>query len=155
MKTLIIYTTTSGNTQAVAEAIADALRGRGPAELITADDIPTELPDADLVFVGGPTEGHGMTRPMSRMLERVRSECWDGRLVAAFDTRLSWPRILSGSAAVDIVKRLAPAGARPVVDAESFIVNMKPQLEPGERERAASWALDVADAAEARLPVLA
>ncbi|HSK92921.1 MAG TPA: flavodoxin domain-containing protein [Candidatus Angelobacter sp.] len=154
MHTLVVYASTSGNTRRVAEAMAEALSSRGPVELLMADGLTAELPPADVVFIGGPTEGHAMTRPMSRLLERVPAETWRGRAVAAFDTRLRWPRFLSGSAAVDIAERLEAAGALLVAEPESFMVSMKPMLEPGERERAGTWALGVAEAAQrAEAPV--
>jgi flavodoxin len=149
MQSLVIYTTTSGNTRSIAEAIAEALSARGPTDLVSVDSAPADLAAADLVVVGGPTEGHGLTPPMTRFLDRVPDESWTGRAVATFDTRLRWPRLLSGSAAADIAKRLDAAGIRPIVPPESFIVTMKPELEPGERERAAQWAGEVARAVDA------
>jgi flavodoxin len=150
MHSLVVYASTSGNTRAIAEAMAEALSGRGPVDLRRADDLAATVPDADLVLIGGPTEGHGMTPPMKRLLDRLPASSWDGRSVATFDTRLRWPRFLSGSAAADISARLTDAGARPVAEPESFLVSMKPALEPGERERAAAWAIAMADAAMAQ-----
>ena len=148
MKSLVIYATTSGNTQAIAEAIGDALRPRGAVELMTADQAPSVLPEADLVFIGGPTERHTMTDPMVRFLDRVEPEPLRRTATAVFDTRLRWPRLLSGSAAVEIAKRLRAAGAPVATRPESFIVSMKPDLEPGELARAAAWATSVADGVE-------
>src|SRR6266542_186299 len=102
MKSLVIYASTSGNTQRIAETIADALRRRGGVELMSADDAPTVLPAADLVLIGGPTERHTMTEPMVRFLDRLAPESCQGIAMAAFDTRLRWPRLLSGSAADEI-----------------------------------------------------
>lgn len=147
MHSLVVYASTSGNTRFIAEAMAEALSARGPVDLHMADDIADRLAASDLVLVGGPTEGHAMTRPMARMLDRLPAEAWRGRVVAAFDTRLRWPALLSGSAAIDIAARVTEAGARLVAAPESFMVSMKPALEPGERERAAAWALEMADAA--------
>jgi hypothetical protein len=86
---------------------------------------------------------------MKRLLDRLPASAWDGRAVATFDTRLRWPRFLSGSAAADISLRLSAAGARLLAEPESFLVSMKPALEPGESERAAAWAIAMADAAMA------
>ena len=148
MKTLVIYASTSGNTQGIAQTIADALRHRGGVELISVDDAPTVLPAADLIVLGGPTERHTLTESMARFLDRLAPESFQGVALAAFDTRLRWPRLLSGSAADEIAKRLRAAGARLVARPESFIVSMKPELEPGEIDRAAVWAIQVADAVE-------
>jgi flavodoxin len=149
MNSLVIYASTSGNTQRIAVAIADALGRRGGVELMSADDAPTVLPAADLIAIGGPTERHTLTEPMVRFLERLAPESLRGIAAAAFDTRLRWPRLLSGSAADEIAKRLRAAGARLVTRPESFIVSMKPELEPGEIDRAVVWATQVADAVEA------
>jgi hypothetical protein len=59
--------------------------------------------------------------------------------VAAFDTRVHWPRRLSGSAADGIAARLQAAGGSLVAPPESFIVTMTPEIEPGELARARAW----------------
>jgi len=152
MRSLVIYTTTSGNTRTVAEAIAAALRSRGPVELLPAEEIAATPPTSDLVVIGGPTEGHGMSKAMTAFFERLGPFAFRRTPAAAFDTRLRWPRILSGSAAEGIGKRLTGLGARLLAPPESFMVSMKPELEPGEVERAAAWAQDVAARAEVSLP---
>jgi flavodoxin len=154
MKSVVIYASRSGNTRVVAEAIANELGTRGSVELHPIDQAPhTFTADTDLVVVGGPTEGHGMTEPIIAYLDGLTATAFDGIAAAAFDTRLWWPRALSGSAASGIAKRLQESGARLAVREESFIVSMKPALEPGELERAAAWAATLADAVEARTPV--
>jgi flavodoxin len=146
MKSLVIYDSTSGNTRRLAEAVADALRARGEVELLSAHDAPAALPAADLVLIGGPTERRTLTDPMARFLDRLAPGSLRGLATAAFDTRLRWPHLLSGSAAEDIAKRLRAAGARLVLRPESFLVSMKPELEPGETDRARVWAIGAADA---------
>lgn len=69
-----------------------------------------------------------------------------GRAAAAFDTRLDWPRLLSGSAADQIANRLAALGAKVMGTPGSFLVTMAPELEPGELERAEEWAERLAEA---------
>ena len=151
MHTLVIYDTTSGNTRAVAEAIADGARTRGTATLLAAANAGRSLPPADLLVLGAPTERHTVTPAMIGLLERLDADTLRGTAVATFDTRLRWPRFLSGSAADEIGRRVELAGARLVARPESFIVSMKPALEPGELERAEAWAADVTDAV-ARVP---
>ena len=156
MKSVIVYATTTGNTRAVATAVADSLRSRGEAQLLSAEEAVTGLPaDFDLLVVGGPTEGHGASVPMIAFLDSLAERVLDGRAAAAFDTRLWWPRVLSGSAADVIAARLRAAGARLVVPQESFIVSMKPRLEPGELERAPAWAATLAAATTLAEPVAA
>lgn len=71
MKSLVIYTTTSGNTRSIAEAIAKALGQRGSVVVMATDEAPVKLPDADLVFIGGPTERHTLTEPMVRLIDGI------------------------------------------------------------------------------------
>jgi len=153
MKSIVVYSTRSGNTRQVAEVIAEALRAHGQVELLAAESAPRHLtPGTDLLVVGGPTEGHGMTPPIERFLEDLELTAIDGTAVAAFDTRLRWPKVLSGSAADGIAKRLTSDGATLIVPPESFMVTRKPELEEGELRRATAWALTMADAVSARAP---
>jgi flavodoxin len=140
MTALIYYASRSGNTRRVAEAIAEGLRRHTDTEVRAVGDGPGALrDDLSLVIVGGPTEGHGMNEEMSRFLDRLPGAALAGRAAAAFDTRLDWPRWLSGSAADGIRQRLERAGARLPLATESFIVSMKPQIAPAELERAVAW----------------
>ncbi len=155
MNSVVIYASRSGNTGRLASAIADALKPHGPVELVAADAAPTYLAaGTDLIVVGGPTEGHGMTEPVVHFFDALAATALDGVAAAAFDTRLRWPKLLSGSAAEGIAHRLVDAGATMVAPAESFLVSRKPELEPGELERATAWATSLAEAVSAqRVPV--
>jgi flavodoxin len=140
VKSLVVYATRTGNTRLTAEAIADGLRSGGSAEVRAVTDDPATLPnDLDVLVVGGPTEGHGMPEPIASFLDRLPERACTGRAAAAFDTRLQWPRWLSGSAADGIRQRLEGAGALRPVPTESFAVTMKPELVPGELDRARAW----------------
>lgn len=153
MRVLVAYASRKGNTRLVAERIAAAVRERASVELINVEEATRDLPDGELVFIGGPTEAHGMTQPISHFFAGLHAGVLAGRAAVAFDTRIDWPRLLSGSAAVGITKRLREAGARVVAPPESFIVNSVPELLPGELERIDPWALSVVDKAEAELGV--
>lgn len=149
MKCLVIYATRSGNTKAIAEAIAETMRERGQVELSDADRAPTLLPESDLMFIGGPTERHTLTPSIGRFLDHLAPGSLRGKAIAAFDTRARSPRFLSGSAADDIAERVRSADAHIVAQPESFFIRVdhKPGyvLEPGELTRAATWAAEVAD----------
>ena len=155
MKSVVVYASRSGNTRRVAEEITRAVSELGEVEMYEVTDAPNRLPDADLLIVGGPTEGRSETPPMVEFLQRVDRASVADRAAVAFDTRLAWPRILSGSAAQGIAKRLRNAGARIVVDPESFIVDTKPELKSGELERAGSWARDITGRLGVSAPVAA
>jgi len=153
MKTAVIYATRSGNTKRVAEHIAEALRERGTADLYETATAPADLHDFDLVVIGGPTEGHGMTPPIKAYLARLGEGSVRGHVAAAFDTRLAWPRALSGSAAEGIATDLRAKGAIVATAPESFIVSRKPELQPGELERAGRWARGLAQSLSPRTTV--
>ncbi len=141
MKSVVIYASHAGNTQRIAEAVAATLRRHGSVELMKVDQAPASVPkDTDLLVVGGPTEGHGITPDLVAFFDGLAPGALDGVACVAFDTRLHWPHWLSGSAADRIVERLEASGARIVAQPESFIVSMKPLLEPGEGDRASAWA---------------
>jgi flavodoxin len=145
MNSAVIYGSRHGNTHQVAEAIASVLRSRGGVRLLSTEEAPgLSLHGIDLVIVGGPTEGHGLTPAVAQCLELLESKGVRGMSAAAFDTRLRWPRMLSGSAAAAIADRLRQSGAQVVGPEGSFLVTMKPKLRAGELDRArvgpgASW----------------
>ncbi len=151
MNTVVVYGSRTGNTRRIAEAITEALRVRGTVTLQPVEDAPALLPaDTDLLVVGGPTEGHGATPPVVAYLERLDRASVRGMAAVAFDTRLWWPRVLAGSAAARIEHLLRGKGTRIIAGERSFIVSMKPELLPGETERAAAWAREIAGAVETR-----
>jgi len=154
MNSIVIYGSRHGNTHKIAEAIASELRRHGTAHLFAIDEAPTTFPKADLVVVGGPTEAHRMTQPMVEFFDRFGKRELEGIAAAGFDTRLGWPRWLSGSAANGITARLRQAGARVIGPEASFTVAGKyPVLEPGELARATAWAATLAAQVESRAPV--
>lgn len=137
MKIAVVYGSRSGNTKLIAETIAEALGPIGVVETMVAES--ATLPaGTDLLIVGGPTEGHGMTPVLKSFLERLPR--LDGVHVAAFDTKLKWPLFLSGSAARGIAEKLQSLGGTLVTPPESFLVSMEPKLYEGEIERAKAWA---------------
>ena len=150
MKSVVVYGSRSGNTRRVAEAIADALEPYGPVNLVAAEQAPATVWDqCDLLIVGGPTEGRHATPPVRAFFDRLPARALDGIDAVAFDTRLDWPRLLSGSAAEEIRRRLIRAGANIVATSESFHVTSRPTLRYGELERAPIWAREVAAACHA------
>jgi menaquinone-dependent protoporphyrinogen IX oxidase len=146
MNSVVVYATRKGNTKLVAQKIADVLGERGSVELCDVDRAPADMSRFDLVVIGGPTEGHGVTPAMNAYLDRLDEATLRARPSAAFDTRLAWPRVLSGSAAEGIAQRLRGAGALMAAGPESFIVSTKQELASGELEHAAHWARQIAQA---------
>jgi flavodoxin len=152
MKSVVFYASRKGNTRLVAEAIAERLRATGAAEVVPVDGGSACIdPGTDFIAVGGPTEGHGMTEAVGRFLDGITPVA-AARAAAAFDTRVNWPRLLSGAAADGIAKRLQSIGARLVMPPESFIVSTKPELLPGELDRARAWGASLAQHLQDKSP---
>lgn len=147
MNAQVVYCSHKGNTRRIAETIGETLRRHGEVDVVEVARAPTPPPDdVTLLVVGGPTEGHGMTPEIRGYLERIGLRWAMGRAAAAFDTRLDWPRLLSGSAADQIANRLGSLGLKVIGTPGSFLVSMTPELEDGELERAAEWAENLAQA---------
>ncbi len=158
MNSLVVYASHFGSTRQVAESIAAGLKQRGAVAVVPAD-AASVMPGIDLLVVGGPTEGHRMTKPMSEFLRRIDPKTVAGMSAVAFDTRVGWPRWLAGSAGTGIRKRLERAGARIVAPEESFFVakvegaerGEPARLVAGELERATAWGEEVAERVQQRL----
>lgn len=150
MRSVVIYGSRSGNTRRVAEAISGALEPYGPVTLVPVEEASATVWDhCDLLIVGGPTEGRHATPPVHAFFERLPAHALRGIDAAAFDTRLDWPLLLSGSAAGQIRRWLIEAGANMVASPESFHVRSRPELCDGELERAPIWARKIASACHA------
>jgi flavodoxin len=157
MNSMVIYGSRHGNTRKIAEVVAAELGRRGPVQLVSDDKAPSVIPDeTDLVVIGGPTEAHGTSQAVAGFLDRVRKGSFTGKYAAAFDTRLRWPKWLSGSASAGIDERLHNSGAEVIGPGVSFFVGGRlPVLEPGELERAAQWAGSLGARVEAKILVAA
>ena len=145
MKALVVYDSKFGNTEQLARAIADQLGSEEAAPVVAAVDASgRDLAEIDLLIVGGPTQAHGVSTPLRDFIGRIPTEAVRDLPIATFDTRLHWPRALSGSAAVGSAGRLTKKGARMLLPAESFIVNASEgPLADGEIDRATAWAKSV------------
>jgi len=170
MRTLIVYESVYGNTHATAERIADGLRRTGEVVVVSVAAVTAEqIAAADLLVVGGPTHMHGMSSSRTRQMavkaaadadsdvvvdpdaEGPGIRSWldelgdaDGRRAVAFDTRLEGPPLLTGRASRGIARRLHHHGFDVVADPESFLVDKKNHLVPGEADRASRWGASLA-----------
>jgi len=142
MHALVIYESTFGNTMQIAQSIGSALqRAQHDVEIREVSEVDAIPAGIDLLVVGGPTQGHGVDPSMKSFLDLLPEAGLANVRAAAFDTRLRWPKFLSGAASRGIAERLERKGARIVAEPESFLVADKDgPLIAGETERAASWA---------------
>jgi flavodoxin len=142
MKTLVVYDTQFGNTEKVAQVIGQALACAGEIRVVPLTEVDrVDLTGVDLLVIGGPTQAHRARKPLRDWVERL-SQDGLGRLdVAVFDTRLSWPAFLSGSAAHSIAHIFQRHNKRLLVPTESFIMEeSEGPIAEDELERAAKWA---------------
>jgi flavodoxin len=155
MTALVVFESMYGNTEKVAHAIAEGL---GPhTRVISIDQLADDvLAGVDLLAVGGPTHGHGMSRLQTRrtvkhdgrtaantevgVRDRIPALTKKGLIVAAFDTRLDKPKFLTGAASKGIARLLLRHGHILIVPPESFLVTgTEGPLVDGELERARAW----------------
>ncbi len=156
MNTLVLYDLQYGNTERIAQAIADAMGAFGPVRAVRVD--PSQKFDGDgleLLMVGCPTQGWNTTRVMRAFLQTLAPEQLSDIGVACFDTRFHKPRWLTGSAAKVMHRMFRRMGVVPLAPPESFFVEgSEGPLERGELERAAAWAQALARAAQAAQPAM-
>lgn len=171
MHALVVYESIYGNTHMIAERIADGLRPHADVRVVAVGDATEEVTGwADLLVVGGPTHGHGMTRSNSRKGARQAAakpgteltldpaadgpgiRDWIGSIhgprgkrAAAFDTRLDAPALLTGRASSGIARELRRQGITLLKDPESFRVDRHNRLVKGELDRATAWGARLGD----------
>lgn len=150
MEALILYDSEFGNTEQIAQVIAQTLNESGQAEAVRVDRAhPSAIAGADLLILGCPTQRWQLTPRMKAFLDLVPQEVLAGVAVACFDTRFAQPAWLTGSAAKGIAKSMQRIGEVAVVDKESFLVeDTEGPLAPGELERARNWANHLRHAVE-------
>jgi hypothetical protein len=159
MHARVVFESMFGNTQRIAEAIAEGLSTTMGVELVEVGAAPTEVVGVELLVVGGPTQAFSMSRAGTRQAAAKQAEqplvspgrglrewldairgCGANVAAAAFDTRFDKPHWLTGSAAHAAEKRLRRLGFRIVVSSASFFVTeTKGPLSDGELERARRW----------------
>jgi hypothetical protein len=159
MLALLVYESMFGNTEAIAEAVAEGIGGQGVVEVREVGTRPVLGPEVELLVVGGPTHAFGLTRASTRTSAKAQAE--DGHvvsegigirewldelpetecdpLVAAFDTRVA-PARVPGSAAKGIARRLRSHGYDLVLDPHTFWVEgTSGPLVEGELDVAREW----------------
>jgi flavodoxin I len=136
MNALVIYDSTFGNTEKIAQAIGERIHC--PA-MRAGDFQPSEHKGLDLLIVGSPTHGGRPTPDIHRLPEGPLA--LQGIDAAAFDTRTERFSWIFGYAAVRIGQSLERGGGKLLVPPEGFIVvGNKGPLKEGELGRAADWA---------------
>lgn len=152
MKTLIVYESFYGNTEKIAQAVAETLRGQSEVQVVRAAEAkPEQIAGMDLLIVGSATRAFQPSPATKAFLAAIPTGALQGIRVAAFDTRVvmdkTVPGILRfmarlfGYAAKPIAARLVKKGGTLVGTPEGFFVKgSEGPLADGELERAAEWA---------------
>jgi flavodoxin I len=149
MKTLIIYDSYFGNTEKIAQAIAQPY-GESAIAVRVADVKPEHFDGLELLVVGSPTRKFQPSEPISKFLKELDKSKVQNVKVAAFDTRIDLPTIKSkvfrfvvktgGFAAKTIALGLQKKGGKQILAPEGFLVtDEKGPLKEGELDRAGQW----------------
>ncbi len=160
MRALVVFESMWGNTEQVARAIAAGLAESPAVEVVGVVDVregPVRSDGVDLVVAGGPTHAFSMSRPGTRreaadqgaprgadapgLREWLQAQPRDESLrIATFDTRVTRPRHVPGSAARSAARVARKHGYQVSVQPESFYVeDVSGPLAEGELERATAW----------------
>jgi flavodoxin I len=143
MKIVVVYDSVHGNTKAIAEAAAEALKPFGAVSLSRPGVLPRpDWKSVDLLLVGSPTLGGRPTPAIREFLDGIPAGALQGAATAAFDTRMDmWVARIFGYASVRIASALTARGGREAAAPEGFLVKGREgPLREGEAERAAAWA---------------
>lgn len=144
MRALVLYDTLHGNTEQIANAIAEGFAGVGEVLVRkTADARPEEVQSADILVAGCPVHGWNISKPMGRFLDRLGARRFEGMRAATFDTKFK--HVLAGGAAKKLARRLRKLGLEIAADPQSFFVaGMEGPLREGELDRARTFGADLA-----------
>ena len=135
-KAIIIYDTKFGNTEKIAKSLASGMNEQGiEVDCVKVEDVQiNKLTEYNLLAIGGPTHGFGMSKPIKEFIEKLEHVDLQDKNAFAFDTKNSsrfW-----GSAAKGIEKRLKRLGLNIVKPAASAIVKgLKGPLQDGMDEK--------------------
>jgi flavodoxin len=118
---IVVYDTKFGNTEKIAKSLASGMNERGiEVDCVKVGDVQiNKLTEYNLIAIGGPTHGFGMSKPIKEFIEKFNHIDLRDKKAFAFDTknRGRW-----GSAAKGIEKRLKGIGMNIVKPCDSAIV---------------------------------
>jgi len=148
MRSLIIYDSFFGNTEMIAEALAQALG----CEAVKVQNLsPDQLVGVELLILGSPTRAFSPSPDITKFLKSQPNQGFSGMKVATFDTRIAINDVNSkfltfmvkifGYAAETMARKLQKKGGTLVVPPEWFLVkDSEGPLKESELERASVWA---------------
>lgn len=106
-KAVVVYLSTSGNTKAMAEAIAEGIRSRNiEAQVMNFHEARIEeIKSADAIAIGSSTFYYKMLPPMEKFIDSLTRANVEGKIGAAFGS-YGW----SGEAPVMIAEKMREIG---------------------------------------------
>jgi len=106
-KAVVIYLSTSGNTKAMAESIAEGIMSRniGATTMNFHEARIEEIKAADAIVIGSSTFYYKMLPPMEKFIDSLEKANVAGKLGAAFGS-YGW----SGEAPIDIAEKMRKLG---------------------------------------------
>ena len=145
---LVVYDSYFGNTEKVAQAIAEAIGGQAKKVNAVSED---DLKDLKVLFVGSPTRAFRPTPAILTFIKDLDPASLHSVKAAAFDTRIPEDKTdsgflrlmisLFGYADKKIAKRLKSQGANLALESDGFgVSDTEGPLIDGELERAKDWA---------------
>jgi len=146
MQALVVYFSRFGNTQQVAEAVAETLGAEGAVRVRPMDQVTAaDLAGLDLVVMGCPTHRMNLPEAVRPVFETLPRRVLRGTPAAAFDTSYKMSRWLARfTAARKLAGKLRKLGGKRIVPPETFhVVEREGPLYEGEIERAKAWAATI------------
>jgi flavodoxin len=143
MNTLVIYFSKYGNTQKVAETIAEKCQKNGNSRVVSLEVvIPTDLINIDLVIMGSPTHRMNLPEAARGIFDQLPKRILKGKWVAAFDTSYKMNGFFNHfTAAKKLAQMLRKLGGKRLVPPETFhVMEREGPLYDGELARAKTWA---------------
>jgi flavorubredoxin len=105
-KAIVIYDSKYGNTEKIAEALSEGMKKEGiDVDCLRIDKVVlNKLAEYDILAIGAPTQGFGISKPMKEFLKKLENLNLRDKKAFAFDTKLK--SRFAGSAAKGIEKQL-------------------------------------------------
>ena len=155
MKILIAYDSFFGNTEKIANIIANSFEDGDEVNSSRVDDLePNHMKGVELLIVGSPTREFRPSASVMIFVGDLPKNSLSGVRIAAFDTRFALSKIKSsvlkfivgrgGYAADRIVRKLKRKGGIVAIETGGFLVDgVEGPLHEEEERRAAQWAKDL------------
>ncbi|KRG13021.1 flavodoxin [Lederbergia galactosidilytica] len=128
-KIIIIYTSTTGSTEAIAEAIIEELKQNNELDLTVKDSFdatPAELHEYDGILIGTYTwDGGVVPDEFMDFYEELDEEDLTGKIAAVFGSGDSYYRYTYGAALSLFSKKLSELGAEIVLP--NFLIELFPE----------------------------